>query len=148
MKKLVLMILISAAFVASATAQKRFENNPKVQEARQKFYNQELGLTADEQKAFWPLFEAMKKEQQALNKEYRPKKNRGAMNDAELTADLDRQYEFDQKKAELKKKYTDKFSEVLPVRKVALIEATERKFKKEVLKKVRQNRARGNKKRK
>lgn len=143
MKKLVLIILISAAFVAGTTAQKKFENNPKVHEARKSFYNQELSLTEVEQDVFWPIFNAMRKDEQKLKKKYIEDKNeiirRGGGESKEI---LDLQYEFDLKKAALKNKYINEFSKVISIRKVIQLEDTERKFKRKVLKQIRRNRSR------
>ena len=140
MKKLVLILCLSVAFVASVFAQENFENNPRVKELRKKFYDRELAFTPDESKAFWPLFSQLQREQRKLRKQYNAGADIDIMEDKDAEAHLEKMFEYDQKKADLKKKYFDKFSEVLPIRKVAKIEATERKFKREVLKRVRKNR--------
>jgi len=137
MKKLVLILFVSISFVAGALAQK-FENNPKIKEARKKFFNKELLLTDAENKAFWPIFDKYQKENRALAKQYRSKKH--PETDQGYNDKIQDSIEFDEKKAALKKKYLEQFSKVLPVKKVAKIERTEQKFKREVLKRVRKNR--------
>ncbi len=135
MKKLVLFLLMGL-FVVSSYAQRNLENNPKVMQKRKEFYNKELQFTPAEEKAFWPIYQKYQKEEDKLRKEYRPNAKLDLMSDAEAEAHIKRSFEYDQKKNDLKKTYFDKFSEVLPVRKVALIGATERKFKKLILKQV------------
>lgn len=141
MKKLVLILFVSITFVAGAFAQS-FEKNPKVKEARKKFFAKELLFTDAEEKAFWPIFEKYQEENRRLSREYKsrtyPETNEGA------EKKIKDSFEFDEKKAAVKKKYLNEFSKVLPVKKVAKIEPTEKKFKREVLKQVRKNRQRRN----
>ena len=140
MKKLVLILFLSISFVAGVFAQDNFENNPRIKELRKTFYTKELQLTDAESKAFWPLHKEMTKEQKLLKKQYKVNAKVELMPDDKAKEHLDNLFIYEQKKTELKKTYFDKFTKVLPVRKVAKIESTERKFKKEVLKRVRKNR--------
>ncbi len=145
MKKLVVFLIVSISISAAAFAQKKFENNPKVMELRKAFYNKELLFTDAESKAFWPLFKQFQAEEKSLKKQYRSSKPTKIGTDEDAEKHIQKSFEFDQKKAALKKKYFEKYSKVLPVKKVAQLDATERKFKKEVLKKVRENRKKRNK---
>jgi len=144
MKKLVLILFLSMSFVAGIFAQNNFEDNPRIKELRKTFYTKELQLTDTESKAFWPLYKQMNKEQKLLRKQYKVNAKVELMPDDEAEKHLENMFIYEQKKTDLKKKYFDKFTEVLPVRKVAKIESTERKFKKEVLKRVRRNRNKAN----
>ena len=143
MKKLGVFLMLSMFVVTGALAQGNFENNPKVKEMRKKFYNKELIFTDAEAQAFWPLFNEFQKKERLLRRQY--KSDTKPANEDEADKQIKLSLEYDQKKSELKKEYLDKFSKVLPVRKVAMLEATERKFKREVLKKVRENRQKRNK---
>lgn len=143
MKKLVVFLILSISISLASFAQRHLENNPRVQKMRKEFYEKELQLTDAESKAFWPLFEEYKKEERALRKKYKPV-DIATVPDKEAEKELTKSIELEKKRTALKEKYLNKFSEVLPVRKVALIEPTERKFKKSVLKKIRQNRQRRN----
>jgi len=142
MKKLVLILIVSISFVAGAFAQQGFESNPKVKDLRKKFFNKELLFTDAEDKAFWPIFNKYQREVRSLEKQYKSKKYPETDQGAEDK--IQDSIERDEKKAAIKKKYLSQFSKVLPVKKVAKIEPTERKFKREVLKKVRENRKKRN----
>jgi hypothetical protein len=144
MKNLVVILIISMGVVAGAFAQDNFENNPKVQEMRKAFYNKELQFTDAEATAFWPLFNQYQKEEKQLKKQYGTGEKIALMDDEEAKKHIQRSFEFDKKKGALKEQYFEKFAEVLPIRKVAMIEATERKFKMNVLRKVRENRQKRN----
>ncbi len=138
MKKLLLILFVSISFIAGAVAQQGFESNPKVKDLRKKFFNKELLFTDAEDKAFWPIFNKYQGEIKSLTKQYKSRKYPETDKGAEDK--IKDSLEFDDKKSALKKKYLDQFSKVLPVKKVAKIEPTERKFKREVLKQVRKNR--------
>jgi hypothetical protein len=140
MKNLILFLLLGVITISSTFAQDNMDNNPKVMQKRKEFYNKELQFTPAEQKAFWPIFEKYQKEEDQLRRKYRPNAKLELMNDDEAEAQIKRSFEYDQKKNELKQKYFDQFSEVLPVRKVALIGPTERKFKKLILKQIKARR--------
>ncbi len=141
MKKLVLILIMGMTVLTGAIAQRNFENNPKVQKLRKAFFKKELNLTDKEASAFWPIFNQYYKEERALKKKYKVGRAIGPETpDAEAEQYVRNKFEFETKRNELKKKYFDKFSTVLPVRKAALVEPTEQKFRKRVLKKVRENR--------
>ena len=144
MKNLIIILILGLGVVSGTFAQKNFENNPKVQKMRKEFYNKELQFTATEATAFWPLFNQYQTEERKLRKQYKAGAKIELMDDDEAKKHIQQSFEFDKKKSALREKYFEKFSKALPIRKVAMIEATERKFKIEVLKKVRENRANKN----
>ena len=140
MKKLGLILLMSVAFFATSFAQNDLDSNPKVMEKRKAFYNKELQFTDAEANAFWPVYMKYQKEQKALRKQYRANAKVELMTDAEAEAHVKKSLEYKQKETDLMAKYFDKFSAVLPVRKVAMLTATERKFKRLILNEIKKKR--------
>lgn len=140
MKKLVLILIMGMSVFTAAIAQKNFDNNPKVQKLRKEFFKKELELTDKEASALWPIMDQYQNEVKQLRSKYKPDAKISPKSDSDVEKHVQNKFEFESKRNELKKKYFDKFSKVLPVRKAALVEPTERKFKKAVLNKVRQNR--------
>ncbi len=133
-------IIIAFAFLISITsllAQKNMDN-PKVQEMRKEFYGKKLQFTAEESEAFWPLFNNYQKDEKKLKKKYKVGADVGIMSDSEAEKHLENMVEFEEKKAALKKDYVNQFKTVLPVRKVAMLDKTERQFKQNLLKKYKQ----------
>ena len=145
MKKLGLILLMSVAFIATSFAQDDIDSNPKVMEKRKAFYNKELQFTNAEASAFWPMYMKYQKEQRALRKQYRTNAKIELMSDKEAEQHVKKSLEFKQKETDLMKKYFDKFSTVLPVRKVAMLTATERKFKRLILNEIKKKRRGGRK---
>ena len=118
----------------------------RIQEERVKFFTQELQLTQAESKVFWPLFDQYRTDERSLENQYKSKKKLALLTDEEVEAHIYKMFELEEKKVALKKSYFEQLKEKLPIRKIAMLESTERKFKRMVLKKIQNNRAqrRGN----
>ena len=96
------------------------------------FLTEKLDLTPEEAEKFWPVYREYKKAHVELRKTGKPKRDGkvSEMTDEELEKLLDSMIEFKQKELDLKKKYHDKFKEVLPIRKVAKLYHAEEQYKK------------------
>jgi hypothetical protein len=105
------------------------------------YVTNELSLTPDESKAFWPVYNQFQEEMKTLRKERR-ESMKSAKEDGEITDDeaeklIQKQFEFKQKELDLEKKYHTEFKKVLPVKKVAKLYRTEEQFKRKLLDKMR-----------
>lgn len=96
---------------------------------------EKLELTTEESKAFWPVYEELKKEHKALRKNFKKTKEAGRkmdeLNDEEVDKILLESFDFKQKELDLKKKYHLKFKAVLPAKKIAKLYHLEHKMQKE-----------------
>ena len=115
-------------------------DNANVQEMRMKFYNDQLQFTEQEQKDFWPLFEQFKKDEQNLKKQARPNQRFDLMSDAQAEAYILKTLDTEDKVIDLKRDYVIKLMKVIPVRKVAMINRTERQFKQKILSNIKKKR--------
>ncbi len=145
MKQLSFIILFSITTIA-LFGQKRGEKSEKIEAYRVAFFTQKLDLTADESKAFWPVYNDYQKELRELRKAERQlnRGNYGEMSDQELEEAIEKRFELRQKQLDLEKQYYKKFKAVLPMKKLAKLPRTERAFRSELLKKVKEQRERGN----
>lgn len=111
----------------------------KINELRKKYFNEKLDLSDAEQKAFWPLYDEYKQKDKALrdsfNKKYKPN-SLVFMDDKKAEEYLNAMLKLKDDQNNLLKEYIIKFKKVLPVKKVALLNHTEREFKKSVLSKA------------
>ena len=145
MKKLILVTLTMIFFAGWSHAQKTDKEafQEKLKSLRIAYITQELDLTADEAKAFWPIYDAYTAERSTLRKD-----NRGAQKQQtakSITADqaeeiIEGSFEHDAKEIELKKKYYGQLRTVIPVEKVAKLSTVEREFRKKILKKAKDRR--------
>ncbi len=131
------MFLFSAIF---AYAQRGNGDNERIQQMRVEFFNQELQLTTEEATAFWPIYEQYRKDQKILRQEYRQDRNMELMTDAEAERYVEDHLILEEKQIALKRKYIAQFKGVISIRKIAMINRTERKFKKNLLHKIQDRR--------
>lgn len=85
-----------------------------------------MGLTADEGKAFWPIYDTYQKELQAINDRlaatilaYADAYNKNALTDQDATRLADAALAIDQDEIALQKKYAARLSGLIPGKKVA-----------------------------
>ena len=123
-----------------AFAQKGHGDNPQIQEMRMEFFNKELQLTATESETFWPTYDQFKADQRALKKEYRADRKMELMTDEEAERYVEDHLILEEKQIALKRQYINKFKKVISIRKIAMIHRTERKFKQELLGKIKDRR--------
>ncbi|MEO1260688.1 MAG: hypothetical protein AAFZ15_17960 [Bacteroidota bacterium] len=144
MKKVFLGIVLLSLFSLGANAQRdnmRAEMKEKVEAYKIAFFTEKLDLSPDESKTFWPLFNELENKQEALREKYHLKgKKLELLSDAEVKDHIMSQLDMEQEAVQLRKDYTLKFMDVLPVRKVAMLQKINREFKKELLREMRQRR--------
>ena len=99
------------------------------------YFTEQLQLTPDEAKGFWPLYNEYRDEVKKVNQQIR-----GLENDSSLSAEqkLARKNQLEEQKLTLSKRYQDQFKKVLPINKVAMIDKVERDFKMWLLNQVKQ----------
>lgn len=137
-----LIILLMSILLIEAQSQPR-PGKEKIREARIEFMKKKLALTPEEERNFIPKYEAMLNEQDSLRKLYKQEVD---LEDLDLTFMTDKECEkvladiiaFREKEVAILKKYDEEFRKVLPIKKVAMIHKAEHEFKKEILKRLRQ----------
>ncbi len=143
MKKLILVTLTMIFFASWSHAQqdkKAFEK--RLNAMRVAFITQELDLSSDEAKVFWPIYDAYTAERKTLRKE---KRSTQSQTPRSITADeaeemIEGSFKNDAKEIELRKKYYGQLKSVIPVEKVAKLAQTERAFRNKILKAAKERR--------
>jgi hypothetical protein len=105
------------------------------------YLNDKLALTETEKKGFWPIFEEYKKKEKELKDSFRKKYKPNSipfMDDKQAEAYLNDFFQLNETINQLFRETTVKLKKVIPIKKVAMIPHTEREFKKELLKKMRE----------
>ncbi len=119
------------------------EQRKNIEAQKIAFITQELNLTPDEAKVFWPVYNEYDTKRHELKKLFRGnddarKVDIEKLTDAEATQILDNQIIEAQKLLDLRKEYHAKFKTVLPPVKVLKLYDTEREFQKILIDKLRQ----------
>ncbi len=144
MKKVFLGTAFLLLFSLMANAQRgnpRAERQERIEAFKIAFFTEKLQLTPDESKRFWPLFNQFEQRQDALQEKYNLKGKRlELLSDKEVKDYIMNQLEMEDELVKLRKDYTIQFMEVLPVRKVAMLQRINRDFKKTLLEEIRKRR--------
>lgn len=121
-------------------------DDDKIEALRVAFLTKYLDLSSEEAQKFWPVYNAMQKEIEAVRtseNDLRKGKDVDAMTDEELNKMINQHFENEQKLLDIKKKYLDEFKKILPLKKVALLADAENEFKREVMKHARDKKGQG-----
>ncbi len=143
MKKMTTMIIALSMVLLSTTAFAQKNNKrggEKIEAMRVAFITTKLDLTPTESQNFWPVYNAYTKDLKTLRKNFDRKVDFKTMSDAEAEKFVNSSIEKEQRQLDLKRKYLSQFKDVLPIRKVALLNQVERQFKKKLLKEMKQRR--------
>jgi hypothetical protein len=137
MKKLFFGTMLMLALTLSAIAQPG-KLGPRAQEKIEAykiaFFTERLQLTPEESKDFWPLFNQFETERDALRDKYNlESKKVELMSDKEVENFVMQHIELEEEQVKLRRNYVRRFMEVLPIRKVALLQRVDRDFKQHLL---------------
>ena len=127
---------------------KREQRKEEIKAMKIGFITQKLQLTTDEAAKFWPVYnefhakmEKLHEERKANHKKF--KKGIDSLSNAEIEKLTDQELAFEERELALKKEYHTKFKAVLPIKKVALLYQSEHEFRREILKKAREQHQNG-----
>jgi len=120
------------------------DQRDKMEAQRVAFITQELKLTPDEAKAFWPVYNEYDAKRHDLKKSFREsgdyhKTDIDKLTEKEATQILDNQIIEAQKFLDLRKEYHAKFKSVLPAVKILKLYDAERQFQKMLMDKMHSN---------
>lgn len=139
MRSILLFILMVGVAPASVQAQEMVEQ--RIKSIRAATFAEELQLTKEESKVFWPLYDAYDEERQELQQTYRKlQRQLNVVSDEGAREKISTMLDIEEQQVVIKRKYFEKFLEVLPVRKVAQIPRAERAFKKALLDRLKERR--------
>ncbi|MBX7141488.1 MAG: hypothetical protein K1X63_10460 [Chitinophagales bacterium] len=107
------------------------------------FITQQLDLTTDEAKVFWPVYNKYHDEMEVLRKDratelLSAKVNFDSMTDDEASKLIDNEFNSRQKEIDIQRKYNVEFKKVLPVKKVAKLYRAEQLFKIKLISEMKQ----------
>jgi len=111
------------------------------------FFTKKLDLSPDEAKVFWPIYNDMQEEQDALRRErfqkmisFRKTAEIDNLSDAQIQSLITSEFDFRQRDLNLEKKYFYKFKAVLPIKIIGKYYRAQEGFKKELLNRFKDSR--------
>lgn len=105
----------------------------RIEAFRIAFFTEKLQLTPEESQRFWPLYNEFQEKEKAIRKSFKGDKSLELMTDAEAEKLIENNFEMEEKILQLKREYYGKMRDVLPVRKIALLNRIDRAFKERLL---------------
>jgi len=147
MKKILIIPILCISLCLQLPAQEGGKNAEKIEAMKIAFITEKVGLTPEEAKVFWPVFNQFEAEQKNLRKKHRQDKaaimdDFSNASDAEIEKMVDGEIIFRQQELDILKKYQPQFKKILPIKKVALLYKAWDDFQKELLKKIQEKGAR------
>lgn len=112
------------------------------------YITQQLGLTSEEAQKFWPVYNKFNDDLQKLRSSTKDKladelSELASISETDAEKTLNEMLNYKISEAEMIKKYASEFKKVLPIKKVVMLYKAENDFKRELLKKLRDNGRRG-----
>ena len=149
MKRILTIIaLIAAGFTYAqpddggdgSNKSKKEQRKERIKAAKIGFISTELELTSEEAEKFWPIYNDMEDKMEALHKEKKSSlkklKNFDELNEDEAYELVESIFEIEEKENKLKREYLGKFASAVGKKKAAKLYLAEEKFKRELLKKL------------
>lgn len=144
MKKVLLVNLLVCLFFTAANAQRDNMRGPaqeKIEAFKIAFFTEQLQLTPDESKVFWPLYNEFENKREDLREKYDLKGDKlELLSDQEVKTHIMNQIKMEEDLTALRRDYVLKFMDVLPVRKVAMLQKIDTQFKKKLLEEIQKRR--------
>lgn len=141
MKNLLSILFLLCFFVGAINAQeKRQERNARIESMRAAYITERLELTVEESQMFWPIFNEYEAKRKKIQKNFSHKKDIESMTDAEAEVFLTQSFVKDQDILDLKRTYFEKFKTVIPIKKIVQLPRIEKRFRQELLKRMRHGR--------
>lgn len=145
MKHFTLILFLFLGLSSSALAQPG-EYNEKIEQLRIAFLTEELDLTTEEGQAFWPLFNEFNDGRKEINKNVRKveREVRQITNpsEADVMRVVKARADGLREQADLEEDFIKQVLPILGVDRTMRLMESERKFKREVLEKIRERRGR------
>ena len=105
------------------------------------FFTEKLQLTPDESKVFWPIYNQFENERDALKDRFDLDNQKlELISDKDVEAAILQHIEMEEQLVKLRRDYVRRFMEVLPVRKVAMLQRIDTEFKRALLEEIKKRR--------
>jgi len=156
MKKAALILLLAVSTYSFAQKPRGLMDKPeeleKIEAMRIGFITEELQLSPDQAKVFWPVYEEFKTKHDAIRSEmlHDLKMKRGGgdlMTENVSEGDLDKmmtqRFANEQKELDLKIEYHEKFKDVLDIEQVAALYKAEHDFRRQLFERMRRGQKEG-----
>ncbi|WP_285058658.1 hypothetical protein [Pedobacter ginsengisoli] len=145
MKNLIIVTLLFLPFFVSA--QGHSDRHNEIETYKIAYLTEKLGLSSEEAKIFWPIYNDWEKEQGALRKErfqkmisFKKITEIETLSDSQIQTLIANDFNMKQKELNLERKYYNKLKASLPIKIVGKYYRAQEAFKREILSRYRNGR--------
>ena len=145
MKNLIVTMLLLLPFLVSA--QGSGDKYNEIETYKIAYLTEKLGLSSDEAKIFWPIYNDWEKEQGALRKErfqkmisFKKITEIETLSDSQIQALIANDFDMKQRELNLERKYYNRLKSSLPIKIVGKYYRAQETFKREILSRYRNGR--------
>lgn len=144
MKKILLFTtFLLLSYLQVALAQ---QGKDRIEAAKIGIITQQLNLTSEQSKLFWPVYNKYSEELQLIrNQQKELRKGFQTKSDDQLRKDLEKVIEMKEKEVAIEKKYVQEFLKIINVRQVAMLYKADSMFKALLLKRLMKRDGKGGK---
>lgn len=135
------LLMTAASFAQPDRKADKKSNHEKIEKMKISFITNELDLSIEDSKEFWPIYNEQAEKLRAENKLQRNTAKEletryARLSDEEFKTKTDAIFDSEAKEAGLKKEYTEKIAGVIGYKKAAKLLSLEQRFKRELLNKI------------
>ncbi|KLT65869.1 hypothetical protein [Pedobacter sp. BMA] len=134
------LLFVALILLLPATLLAQRPKAEEIESLKIAYFTQKLDLSPDEAKVFWPIYNSMQAEQDALRKErmqkmisFRKTTEIDDLTDAQVQSLIISEFDFKQRDLNLDKKYYNKLKSGLPIKVVGKFYRAQEGFKRELL---------------
>ncbi|WP_316800108.1 hypothetical protein [Pedobacter frigidisoli] len=134
------LLFVALILLLPATLLAQRPKAEEIESLKIAYFTQKLDLSPEEAKVFWPIYNSMQTEQDALRKErmqkmisFRKTTEIDDLTDAQVQSLIISEFDFKQRDLNLDKKYYNKLKSSLPIKVVGKFYRAQEGFKRELL---------------
>ncbi|MNK38623.1 hypothetical protein D3C87_572170 [compost metagenome] len=138
------LLFVALIFLLPTTLLAQRPKGEEIESLKIAFFTQKLDLSPEEAKIFWPIYNDMQAEQNALRKErmqkmisFRKVDEIDNLSDAQVQSLITSEFDFRQRDLNLEKKYYNKLKSALPIKVIGKFYRAQEGFKRELLNRYR-----------
>ena len=151
MKKLRLMLSLGVALVCMSAMQAqvtgdfqgRGMQNARIKAQRVAYITSRLDLSPQEAERFWPLYNEMEEERERIFLKYDLERPADSISEADAARRIEQSFRLDEELLALRRRYYERFKQVVPASKIVKFPEADREFKREMLEELRHRREHG-----
>ncbi|ASZ09851.1 hypothetical protein KTO58_26685 [Chitinophaga pendula] len=145
---IILLALLTCLPVSIRAQQADLDMKDKIRQLEVAYLAKQLDLTPEEAQGFWPLYNKYTHEVEQLiaarrSKQAVPENASGTTQKLAADGDVDKELAFDRKMLDIRSRYKQEFLKVLPAGKASSVFKTEREFRGQLLRHLKERRDAG-----